>query len=160
LLARAVPEPSLPVSSVPVPSLTAHHWSDRLTQTGQVYKATRVSKPWGHELIFAAFDGLYVGKVIRVKAGESLSLQYHHEKTETICVVEGRARVDFGDDDTASETVELEAGDVIHLPASVRHRVFATEDLLLVEASTATPGWTHDVVRLEDRYGRSGTSAP
>jgi mannose-6-phosphate isomerase len=131
-----------------------------LTPSGQVYRATEVSKPWGQELVFAAFEGLYVGKVIRVKAGESLSLQYHHQKTETICVVDGRARIDFGDDDTSSETAELMPGDVIHLPAGVRHRVSATEDLLLVEASTAAPGWAHDVVRLEDRYGRSGTSAP
>jgi len=131
-----------------------------LTTSDQIYKATEVSKPWGHELIFAAFDGFYVGKIIRVKAGESLSLQYHNEKTETICVVEGRASIDFGTDEQTLETAELGPGHVIHLPAGVLHRVRADEDLLLVEASTAATGWAHDVVRLEDRYGRSGTSAP
>jgi len=131
-----------------------------VTTTDLVYKASEVSKPWGRELIFAAIEGSYVGKIIRVKAGESLSLQYHHEKTETICVADGRASIDYGSDEQTLTTAELGPGDVIHLPAGVLHRVRATEDLLLVEASTAAAGWATDVVRLEDRYGRSGTSAP
>lgn len=131
-----------------------------MTKSHPIYRATEVTKPWGHELVFAAFDGLYIGEILRVKAGESLSSQYHDEKTETICVVEGRASIDFGTEEHTLETAELVPGDVIHLPAGVLHRVRADEDLLLVKALTAATGWEHDVVRLEDRYGRSGTSAP
>lgn len=131
-----------------------------MNESARLYRATEVSKPWGKELVFAAFDGLYVGKIIKVSAGESLSLQYHNEKTETICVVDGRASIDHGPDQQSLQTAELGPGDVIHLPANALHRVRAVEDLVLVEASTATPGWAHDIVRLEDRYRRSGTSAP
>lgn len=126
----------------------------------RVYAAREVSKPWGSELVFAEVDDTYVGKVIRVRAGESLSLQFHNEKTETICVVEGRAAIDFGADQQNLANSELGPGGTIHLPAGVFHRITALEDLVFAEVSTARPGWRTDVVRVEDRYGRSGTSAP
>ncbi|MDQ1546023.1 MAG: hypothetical protein QOH69_927 [Actinomycetota bacterium] len=131
-----------------------------VSESARVYPAREVSKPWGSELVFAEVDDAYVGKVIRVRAGESLSLQYHHEKTETICVVEGRAAVDFGVDRENLESIELGAGEAIHLTAGTLHRITALEDLMLAEVSLARPGWRTDVVRLEDRYGRTGTSAP
>jgi len=126
----------------------------------EVYQAARQDKPWGHELIFAAVDGKYAGKIIYVTAGNSLSLQYHREKDETISVLSGRALMEFGPaaDDLARQ--EFGPGDTIHLPVGVLHRVTAMTDLTFAEASTAGPGWREDVVRLEDRYGRAGTSAP
>lgn len=127
---------------------------------GRVYSAHRQDKPWGHELIFAFGEDGYVGKIIHVRAGESLSLQYHRAKVETIAVTAGRARFEYGADEHDLITVDLGQGDVIHLPAGVRHRISAVEDVTFVEASTAQPGWREDVVRLEDRYGRTGTSAP
>lgn len=131
-----------------------------MSDSVRVYPAREVSKPWGSELVFAELDDLYVGKVIRVRAGESLSLQFHNDKTETLCVVEGRAVVDVGPDQQNLDSVELGPGEAIHLPAGTLHRISAVEDLLFAEVSTAASGWRTDVVRLEDRYGRSGTSAP
>jgi mannose-6-phosphate isomerase len=95
-----------------------------------------------------------------VTAGHSLSLQYHQQKEETISVLDGEALIQYGP--AGGELCEqlFRPGDTIHLPAGVLHRVTAVADLTFAEASTAPPGWREDVVRLDDRYGRSGTSAP
>jgi mannose-6-phosphate isomerase-like protein (cupin superfamily) len=116
-----------------------------------------VDKPWGREEIFALVEGKFCGKVLHVDAGEALSLQYHERKDEVIAVQRGRCRMQIGDHESRMESRELEAGDAVHLPAGVRHRVEALTDLILLEASTTE---LDDVVRLEDRYGREGTSAP
>jgi mannose-6-phosphate isomerase len=126
----------------------------------EIYQAPRQDKPWGHEVIFAAHDGKYVGKILHVVAGHSLSLQYHDQKEETISVLSGAATVDYGPtaDDLTSQ--HFGPGDTIHLPPGTVHRITAITDLTFAEASTAAPGWREDVVRLEDKYGRKGTSAP
>ena len=126
----------------------------------EVYQAARQDKPWGHELIFAAVGDKYIGKIIHVSAGHSLSLQYHKEKEETISVMSGEALVQYGPSADQLIDQRFSAGDTIHLPAGVLHRITALSDLDFAEASTAYPGWREDVVRLEDRYGRTGTSAP
>jgi mannose-6-phosphate isomerase len=122
--------------------------------------AEHVDKPWGHEEIFALVEGSYVGKLLFVSAGESLSLQYHHAKDETIALVSGHVELDIGPAPDALRSVSLSPGDSVHVPPGLLHRLRAVEDSLLVEASTADPGWRQDVVRLEDRYGRLGTTAP
>ncbi len=125
-----------------------------------VYEASRQEKPWGHEQIFAAVEGQYVGKVIHVIAGHALSLQYHEHKDETISVLSGDAVISYGPINGHLTERVFGAGDTIHLPARVVHRVTAITDLVFAEASTAQPGWREDVVRLEDSYGRSGTTEP
>ena len=117
----------------------------------------RVDKPWGHEEVFALVDGKFCGKAIHVTQGHALSLQYHERKEETISVQSGRLRVEVGPDERSLEEFELEPGESIHLRPGVRHRVTALVDTVMLEASTTE---LDDVVRLEDRYGRQGTSAP
>jgi mannose-6-phosphate isomerase len=117
----------------------------------------RVDKPWGHEEVFALVEGRYCGKALHVTAGHALSLQYHERKDEVIAVQSGRATLEVGESEDALETVELEPGERVHLPAGVRHRITAVTDVVLLEASTTE---LDDVVRLEDRYGREGTSSP
>jgi mannose-6-phosphate isomerase len=126
----------------------------------EIYRADRQDKPWGHEIIFAAIDGKYVGKIINVTAGHSLSLQYHLQKDETSTILSGAALMEYGPsaDDLSSQ--HLGPGDTIHLPPGAVHRIFAITDLSFAEVSTADPGWREDVVRLEDKYGRAGTTAP
>jgi mannose-6-phosphate isomerase len=126
----------------------------------EVYRAARQDKPWGHEMIFAAIEGRYAGKIISVTAGHSLSLQYHRAKEETISVLSGQALIRHGP--LGGELTEqvFGPGDTIHLPPGTVHRVTAVSDVTFAEASTAGPGWREDVVRLEDAYGRSGTSRP
>jgi mannose-6-phosphate isomerase-like protein (cupin superfamily) len=122
-----------------------------------VTTAPRTDKPWGHESLFALVDGKYCGKAIHVTEGHALSLQYHEQKEETICVFSGRLKVEVGEHESSLEEFELEPGESIHLLPGVRHRVTALVDSVMLEASTTELG---DVVRLEDRYGREGTSAP
>ncbi len=129
-------------------------------QQAEVYRAPRQDKPWGHEQIFAAQDGKYVGKIIHVNAGQSLSLQYHEYKEETISLISGSAEIQYGQVGGELTTVEFGSGDTIHLPTGAVHRVTAVTDIVFAEASTAPPGWREDVVRLEDAYGRAGTTAP
>ncbi len=122
-----------------------------------VSSVRRVDKPWGHEEMFALVDGKFCGKAIHVTEGHALSLQYHERKEEIISVQSGRLRVEVGLDESALEEFELEPGESIHLRPGVRHRVTALVDTVMLEASTTE---LDDVVRLEDRYGREGTSAP
>jgi mannose-6-phosphate isomerase len=120
------------------------------------FSPRRVEKPWGWELIWAETD-TYVGKLLFVRAGEALSLQYHEEKDESWLVREGRARLELGESGDALDVVEIGAGDALHYPPRTLHRVTALEDTVIVEVSTPH---LDDVVRVEDRYGREGTSAP
>jgi mannose-6-phosphate isomerase len=126
--------------------------------SGNRYRVSprRVEKPWGWELVWAEADD-YVGKLLFVRAGEALSLQYHEVKDESWLVHEGRARLELGDVDGDLEPVEIRAGDAFRFRPRTVHRVTALEDLLVVEVSTPH---LEDVVRLDDRYGREGTSAP
>jgi mannose-6-phosphate isomerase len=123
---------------------------------GRRFAPRRVDKPWGWELVWAEADA-YVGKLLFVKAGESLSLQYHEVKDESWLVREGRGRLELGEVGGALEAVDLAPGDAFRFQPRTVHRVTAIEDLLVVEVSTPH---LSDVVRLEDRYGREGTSEP
>lgn len=131
-----------------------------LVPQAEIYPASTQAKPWGQELIFAVVPGKYVGKVIQVNAGHSLSLQYHREKEETISMLTGEALVRYGPAADQLTDATFRPGDTIHLPPGVLHRITAVTDVTFVESSTAYPGWREDVVRLEDSYGRTGTSAP
>jgi mannose-6-phosphate isomerase-like protein (cupin superfamily) len=121
------------------------------------FEPRRVDKPWGHELIWAEAER-YVGKVLFVKAGESLSLQFHRAKDESWLVEEGRAKVELGSagDPVLSEEI-VGPGACFRLRPGTVHRVSALEDTRILEVSTPD---LEDVVRLEDRYGREGTSEP
>lgn len=115
-----------------------------------------VSKPWGHELIWAHTDR-YVGKILHIKKGESLSLQYHRQKDETIMVLTGRLLFEHYLDGQLPSHTELEPHEPFHITPGLRHRMTALSDCDIVEVSTPE---LDDVVRLEDRYGRTGTSTP
>lgn len=117
----------------------------------------RVDKPWGYELIWAVTD-TYVGKLLFVRAGESLSLQFHREKDESWLVQSGRAKLELGSAGAAMLKEEVvAAGASFRFRPGTVHRVTALEDTTILEVSTPQ---LDDVVRLEDRYGREGTSEP
>lgn len=109
-----------------------------------------VPKPWGHELIWAKTT-TYVGKILHIHAGESLSLQYHRIKDETIMVLTGRLQFEHFAEGEPPQTRELLPGEPFHIPPTVRHRMTAIDDTDVIEVSTPQ---LDDVVRLEDRYGR------
>ena len=112
---------------------------------------TTVDKPWGHELIWAK-TSRYVGKILHVRAGEALSLQYHRVKDETIMVLSGRLKFEFFVEGEVPSVRELGPREPFHVEPGVRHRMSAIEDTDVLEVSTTE---LDDVVRLEDRYGRS-----
>lgn len=116
---------------------------------------TRVEKPWGHEIIWARTDR-YVGKILHIREGRRLSYQYHRVKEETLRVLSGRMRLvyDLGE---GREERELAAGEVFHVRPGTKHRMIAVTDVDVLEVSTPE---LDDVVRLEDDFGREGTSAP
>lgn len=126
-----------------------------MTKESWVEPVRRVEKPWGHEDWFALVPGLFCGKAIHVQAGQSLSLQYHVEKEETVSVQSGRLLFEVGLTEDALESFELLPGESVHLTPGTRHRMTAIEDTVVLEASTTQ---LDDVVRLEDRYGRAGVS--
>ena len=115
----------------------------------------RVPKPWGYEIIWAHTDR-YVGKVLHIDAGHALSVQYHTRKDETIYLLSGEMKywVKLGDE---LEDVRLKQGDAFRITPGTVHYMEAITDCDILEASTPE---LDDVVRLEDRYGREGTSAP
>jgi mannose-6-phosphate isomerase len=114
-------------------------------------RAERIAKPWGHEIVWARTD-VYVGKLLHVRAGEALSLQYHRRKEETIRVLSGSIDLEVGADGEPHRTIRLGPGDGWHIPPGTRHRMTAVEDTDILEVSTPE---LDDVVRLEDRYGRT-----
>ena len=119
------------------------------------FEPRRVEKPWGWELIWAHADA-YVGKILFVRAGESLSLQFHRAKDESWYVQSGRARLELGD--AGQEALDEEvvtAGACFHFSPGTVHRITALEDTTILEVSTPQ---LDDIVRLEDRYGREGSS--
>jgi mannose-6-phosphate isomerase-like protein (cupin superfamily) len=113
-------------------------------------RSEHVAKPWGHETIWARTER-YVGKILHVRAGEALSLQYHRVKDETIRVLAGRIELEVGGEGEPRQRVELGPGDGWYIPPGTRHRFTALADTDVLEVSTIE---VDDVVRLEDRYGR------
>ena len=121
------------------------------------FASRRVEKPWGWELVWAQTD-VYVGKILFVRAGESLSLQFHKEKDESWYVESGRAELELGDAGKGVLNTEVIApGACFHFRPGTVHRVTALEDITILEVSTPQ---LDDIVRLEDRYGREHTSNP
>lgn len=123
--------------------------TDRGSEAGP-FEPVRVEKPWGHELIWARTDR-YVGKVLHVKRGQLLSLQYHEEKDETLHLLRGQMKFLVGTDPDNLQEELVDEGWSYRLTPGTIHRMEAVTDVDILEASTPE---LDDVVRLEDRYGR------
>jgi mannose-6-phosphate isomerase-like protein (cupin superfamily) len=117
-----------------------------------------VEKPWGREIWYAD-QPAYAGKVLEVKAGKRLSLQYHERKTETLFLLSGRVNLTFRPLTPGEEPATVSSltptlwlpGQSVHIPVRTIHRFEALEDSILLEVST--PDLT-DVVRLQDDFQR------
>jgi mannose-6-phosphate isomerase-like protein (cupin superfamily) len=115
-----------------------------------------VEKPWGSELIWTHTDR-YVGKVISVNEGARLSLQLHNRKDESIFVLEGTLNLHLENDGGEVEQIKMGPGEFQRVRTGRIHRFEAITDVKLIEVSTPE---LDDVVRLQDDYGREGTTAP
>ena len=116
----------------------------------------KIPKPWGHELIWTQTER-YVGKLIVIEAGKRLSLQKHVHKDESILVIAGRMVLSLENEDGTIERIEMGPGDHCRVPTGRIHRFEAIELTEVVEVSTPE---LDDVIRIEDDFGRQGTSAP
>jgi mannose-6-phosphate isomerase len=116
-----------------------------------------VPKPWGHETIWAHTDR-YVGKILHIKAGQALSVQYHERKDETVYLLRGEM-IYWVQPEGESELrdMKLQVGQAFRITPGTVHYMEAITDCDVLEASTPE---LDDVVRIKDRYGREGTSAP
>ncbi|NCW45871.1 MAG: cupin domain-containing protein [Gemmatimonadaceae bacterium] len=116
-----------------------------------------VPKPWGHETIWAHTDR-YVGKILHIKAGQALSVQYHERKDETVYLLRGDMKYWVQlPGDTELRDQALSVGQAFRITPGTIHYMEAVTDCDVLEASTPE---LDDVVRIKDRYGREGTSAP
>src|SRR3954452_8007197 len=121
------------------------------------FQPARVENQWGHELIWAKAEE-YAGKLLFVRAGQALSLQFHREKDESWYVLEGKAELELGEAGQAVLTTEVVgSGTAFRFRPGTVHRVTAIEDTTILEVSTPQ---LDDIVRLEDSYGREGTTEP
>jgi len=120
-------------------------------------KITHVPKPWGHETIWARSER-YVGKIIHINAGHELSVQYHNRKDETVYLLSGDIvyRVQRDGDDVLDD-VQLKVGESFRITPGTIHQMIALTDCDVLEVSTPE---VDDIVRLSDKYGREGTTAP
>ena len=112
----------------------------------------KVDKPWGHEVIWSVTER-YAGKLLFIRAGESLSLQFHNVKDEAWYVLDGRAELELGAPGERMLNKEVVGpGAAFHFAPGTVHRVKAVEDTTILEVSTPE---LDDIVRLEDQYGRT-----
>ena len=113
---------------------------------------TKIDKPWGYELLWAR-TGRYAAKVLYIRKGHKLSLQYHRHKEETMLLRSGRMQLILEDDHGVLREILVAPGEAYHIPAGRKHRMIALdEDCEVFEASTTE---LEDVVRVEDSYGRT-----
>ena len=119
-------------------------------------KVVKVPKPWGHETIWARSDR-YVGKILHINAGQELSVQYHEKKDETVHLLSGVLGYRVQSDSGALDDVHLKLGESFRITPGTIHQMVALTDCDVLEVSTPE---LDDVVRMSDKYGREGTSAP
>jgi len=111
----------------------------------------KTEKPWGFELLFA-YTPEYAGKLIFVKKGHRLSLQYHEKKDESMYIHKGEALIEIEGSDGQMTSTIVQPGYCIRIPPLTKHRLQAIEDTTFFEVSTPE---LEDVKRLEDDYGRA-----
>ena len=110
----------------------------------------RVEKPWGYELWWARTDR-YVGKILHINKGQSLSYQYHEVKDESLLLYSGKMALEIEEPGGTKEVLTLTPGESLRITPYTKHRMTAIEECEVIEVSTPE---VEDVVRLEDRYGR------
>lgn len=110
-----------------------------------------IKKPWGEELIFTPHHAPHAGKILKIQAGKRLSLQYHDQKEETLCLLSGQANLWIGESQHAIEKLEMQPEVGYHIKPMLVHRIEAVTDCQIVEASLPETGTTF---RLDDDYKR------
>ena len=116
------------------------------------YKLHRtVSRPWGAYTVLEEAPGFKI-KRIEVRPGAALSLQLHHRRTEHWVVVRGVARVTNGE-----REFDVHPNESTYIPIETRHRLEnrGSEALVIIEVQCGDYLGEDDIVRFEDKYGRT-----
>ena len=116
----------------------------------------KIYRPWGHYTSVVESSRWQV-KRISVKPGASLSLQMHHHRAEHWVVVRGTAVVERD-----GEQQLLGENQSTYIPLGCRHRLSNPGKIPveLIEVQSGTYLGEDDIVRFEDRYGRSDQRIP
>lgn len=142
------------IASAPGHDIPAH----RRGGPAAIAAERRIAKPWGEELIISRGDG-ELRKILRIRPGRRLSLQYHRRKRETLTLLAGSAVLTIGGDPGQLRDVPLEAGEPVEIAPLSIHRFRAGDGgAVLLEVATDAPGHAEDVIRLADDYGRAGAA--
>ncbi|MBT6469799.1 MAG: hypothetical protein HOK52_00890 [Candidatus Marinimicrobia bacterium] len=117
-----------------------------------MYKDVIVSKPWGYEYLcykneYLAIWFLFINKDNRT------SLHCHPNKHTGLVVLDGIAEVSF-----LRGSVEIKGLEKIHIFKSRFHSTKALSDEGVYLLEVETPEDKHDLLRLEDSYGRENKS--
>jgi mannose-1-phosphate guanylyltransferase/mannose-6-phosphate isomerase len=115
----------------------------------------QVFRPWGSYERMDSGERFQTKRIV-VNPGASLSLQKHQHRSEHWIVVTGTAEVTVG-----SETQLLQENESTYIPAGTVHRLAnpGSEPLHLIEVQCGSYLGEDDIIRIEDRYGRSATGA-
>lgn len=114
-----------------------------------------IDKPWGREILLTSSDSPYTAKILEIKAGQRLSLQYHDKKLETLCLFSGNCNIIWGPSQTELKTEAMQAFNGYTIVPNTVHRFQAITDCQLFEASTPEIGTTY---RLQDDANRPDES--
>lgn len=110
---------------------------------------TTTEKPWGNFREFTLNQSSTV-KIIHVDAGQSLSLQTHVGRSEFWKIIKGSASITIG-----NEMKDGKEGDEFFVPESTAHRIEAGASSVDVLEIALGQFDENDIVRIEDKYGRS-----
>lgn len=134
-------------------------WYDKAAATLMPYSITphqqKIVKPWGYEVIYSPEGSAQTGKVLSIKAGKRLSLQYHDQKSETLCLLDGQALIWLEDADGQLKKIPMEKEKGYHVTPGQKHRLEALADSLVIEVSDPEKGNTF---RVSDDYSRPDES--
>ena len=111
----------------------------------------KINKPWGYEIVFTPKNLERVGKILFIKKGCRLSLQYHDQKEETLCLFQGKAKIWLEDKKGQIKTLYMKPQMGYTVLKGQKHRLEALEDSFVFEVSSPEKGTTY---RLEDDYQR------
>ena len=157
----AVGVDNLVIVDTPDATLVAHR--DQLQRVKEVvgelkarghesYRLHRtVARPWGAYTVLQEGPGFKI-KRIEVKPGASLSLQLHHRRSEHWVVVRGVADVTRGE-----ESFPVRENESTFIPVNTKHRLgnSGAAPLVMIEVQCGDYLGEDDIVRFDDRYGRS-----
>jgi len=110
-----------------------------------------VHRPWGTYTVLEEADRFKIKRIV-VHAGQSLSLQMHHHRSEHWIVVSGVARVTNGEN-----TFLVNSNESTYIPAGHKHRLEnpGIIDLVMIEVQSGEYLGEDDIVRFADIYGRN-----